>query len=159
MSVYRRFDTEGYPSLVTTNVAGRRPVFRSDDAAELLIEIIYEVRRASAFPLMAFAIMPDHIHLVLGPSPADRLGKIMQLIKGRFARRCHSVSGDRGPLWQSRYHERALRGERELLAAIEYVHRNPVSAGLATAPQDYPWSSAGGRFPVDLTSYLGQAEA
>src|SRR3972149_4790543 len=50
MSVYRRFDTEGYPSLVTTNAANRRPVFHSDAAAALLIEIIYEVRRERLFP-------------------------------------------------------------------------------------------------------------
>ena len=159
MSVYRRFDTEGYPSLVTTNAANRRPVFHSDAAAALLIEIIYEVRRETAFPLLAFVVMPDHIHLVLSPSSVDSLAKIMQLVKGRFARRNHSESGDRGSLWQSRYHEQALRAERELFDAIEYVHRNPVSAGLASAPQDYPWSSASGRFAVDLASYLGQAEA
>src|SRR3990170_8766876 len=120
MSVYRRFDTEGYPSLVTTNAANRRPVFHSDAAAALLIEIIYEVRRETAFPLLAFVVMPDHIHLVLSPSSVDSLAKIMQLVKGRFfARRYHSESGDRGSLWQSRYHEQALRAERELFDAIE----------------------------------------
>jgi hypothetical protein len=85
----------------------------------------------------------------------------MQLIKGRFARLYNDLSTKRGSLWQSRYHERALRDERELAAAIDYVHQNPVTASLSgiSRAEDYPWSSASGRHPIDLAAYLGQVKA
>ena len=82
----------------------------------------------------------------------------MQLIKDRFARHHNLLAGGRGSVWQSRYHERALRNERELLAAVEYVHQNPVVGKLATTAEEYRWSSACGQL-LDLVSYLGQAES
>ena len=87
------------------------------------------------------------------------LSRVVQLIKGRFARAYNQSAGRAGAVWQSRYHERTLRNETALFRAIEYVHQNPVSARLVLEPQDYPWSSASGRYVTDLDAYLGQAEA
>jgi hypothetical protein len=42
---------------------------------------------------------------------------------------------------------------------MEYVHNNPVAAGFAQKPEDYPWSSANDRYATDLGAYFGQAEA
>jgi putative transposase len=159
MSIYRRFDEPGYPSLISTNVADRRPLFGATPVARLFMDVLCEVRQETGFDLLAFVVMPDHVHLVLKPSSADRLGKTVQLIKGRFARRYNQRDGRAGAVWQSRYHERALRSERELFAAIEYVHENPVAAGLAAVASDFPWSSASGEYPTDMALYLSQAKA
>ncbi len=159
MSVYRRFQADEVPSLVTTNVAGRRATFRSETAAHLFMDVLDEARLEMSFRLLAFVIMPDHVHLVVIPSEGYRLGQFMQLLKGRFARRYNGVIGERGRLWQSRCHERTLRSEGELFAAIEYVHRNPVTAGLVKEASAFPWSSASGRYLMDLEMYLSQAKA
>ena len=159
MSVYRRFNTVQFPSLLTTNVARRRAVFRPEMAAQLFMEVLDGVRLETDFRLLAFVVMPDHVHLVVVPSASHDLGQFMQLLKGRFSRRFNETTGGRGSLWQSRYYERTLRSEGELFAAIEYVHRNPVAAGLARETSAYPWSSAGGQCSTDLAAYLGQAEA
>ncbi len=159
MSVYRRFDNREFPSLVTTSVAERRRVFSSEAAARLFINVLEETRIETGFHLLAFAVMPDHVHLVMSAPASGRLGQVIQLVKGRFARRYNLVHGGSGPFWQSRYHERALRSERELSATIEYVHQNPVAARLAATAAGYPWSSANARYPTDLALYLSQAEA
>ncbi|MDO8616242.1 MAG: transposase [Dehalococcoidia bacterium] len=147
MSVWRRFEGHGYPSLVTTNVAERRPIFRSPDAAATLLETIAGVRPQEGIDLLAWVIMPDHLHLVLQLPPGVRLGRVMQLIKGRFAHRYNRSRLGAGPVWQSRYHERGLRSGEELVAAIHYVHYNPVVAGLAREPEAYVWSSAAAAAP------------
>ena len=159
MSIYRRFDAGEFPSLVTTNVGDRRPLFNSPTAADMLIKVLYEVRLETSFSLLAFVVMPDHVHLVLRPPSSHRLGQVIQFLKGRFSRRYNEMTGRTGPLWQSRYHERILRSERELVAAIEYVHGNPVAAGLAVVASGFPWSSASGQYPTDLAVYLSQAKA
>jgi putative transposase len=79
----------------------------------------------------------------------------MQLLKGRFARRYNQLDGRSGGLWQSRYHERTLLGDDALSNAIEYVHHNPVVAGLVEQPEKYAWSSANQRYATDLQEYLG----
>ena len=155
MSVWRRFDNHGFPSLITTNIESRRPVFAATETVKLLLQVTAEVRSEARFQLLAFVVMPDHIHLVLATPPNLTPGRVMGLMKGRFSNRYNRATGRRGSLWQSRYHERALRSERELIAAIEYVHNNPVKAGITSQAESFPWSSANSAYQTDLAAYLG----
>ena len=139
MSIYRRFGDHEFPSLVTSNIANRTAIFSSERAARLFIQILHDVKLETDCDLIAFVVMPDHVHLVL--------------------RSTATHSGKSGRLWQSRYHERALRSENELSAAIEYVQDNPVAAGLAGEASAFAWSSASGSCPTDLVAYLSQAKA
>ena len=157
MSMYRRFPSEGLPSFVTTNTLTCQPIFRSRDTCELFLRILYEVRVETGFQLLAFSIMPDHVHLVLVPGEQN-LGRILQLIKGRFSRAYNQTRRQSGSLWQSQYHERTLRSETALFRAIEYVHGNPVAAQLAREPYLYRWSTGSAAYPTDSQAYLGQAE-
>ncbi|MCH7809925.1 MAG: transposase [Chloroflexi bacterium] len=88
--------------------------------------------------------MPDHLHLVLSVQRKTSLGRVLQLIKGRFAWRYNRDRRRSGKVWQDRYHEKALRSEAELHRAMEYVENNPVTGGLADRPEYYLWSSASG---------------
>lgn len=65
MSLYRRYDTENQPSLITTNTQQRAPIFASSATCKLLLETLYEVRDETRYQLLAFVIMPEHLHLVL----------------------------------------------------------------------------------------------
>jgi len=154
MSVWKRFHAHGLPSFITTNLEKRRPLLSAERPAQMLLDVVKEVRRETEFKLLAFVIMPDHMHLVLALPPDLRLGRVMQLIKGRFSNRYNELVGGGGRLWQERYHERALRTEAELVAAIEYVHRNPVAAGLVSEAEDFSWSSANQSRSTDLQRYL-----
>ncbi len=49
--------------------------------------------------------------------------------------------GADGELWQPRFFERALRAVKECNENLEYIHLNPVRAGLVGHPQDWRWSS------------------
>ena len=152
MSVWRRYPGHGFPSLVTTNTAQQRPIFRDREAAGELLRVITEVRTEEHVDLHAYVIMPDHLHLVLSVQRKTSLGRVLQLIKGRFAWRYNRSRSRSGKVWQERYHEKALRDEAALLRALEYVEDNPVTGGLAERPEDYEWSSARNR-------ELGQAKS
>jgi len=155
MSIWKRYDTHGLPSLITTNLANRKPLLASSYAARMLMEVINEVRAETAFNLLAFVVMPDHLHMVVSLPSGLKLGRVMQLIKGRFSNRYHRATGGDGNLWQERYHERTLRTEQQLITAIEYVHGNPMKAGIVSQLEDFPWSSANPTHDTDLRRYLG----
>ena len=154
MSVYRRFSREGNPSFITTNTHARRTTFASAATCDLFISIMYAALRETRTQLLAFAVMPDHVHLIIVAGAAD-ISKTMQLIKGRFAREYNLRVKGTGAVWQTRFHESTLATEPALGSAIEYVHNNPVAAGLVEEPEDYPFSSANDRFDTDLEDYLG----
>lgn len=142
VSVYRRFRDHRLPSLITTNVADRAPLLANPDAAAALEHALVEARDELRFELLAWVIMPDHMHLVVQLPDRVSSDSVMRLVKGRFSRRWNHRRRAGGPLWQTRFHERVLTSERALLAAVEYVHANPVVAGLVDVAGDYEWSSA-----------------
>ena len=153
-----------YPHFVTTTIRDRRPVFVDDRASSLLIEILEASRTETGTQLLAYVVMPDHVHLLVVPGRLG-LGHFMRLVKGRFARYWNRSEGQPGALWQERYYETVIRTDAGLKRCIDYIHRNPVASGLSEDASAYPYSSASRRhIPSDLMSYLtesdtGQAEA
>ncbi len=78
----------------------------------------------------------------------------MQSIKGYSARAVNAAQGRSGALWQRSFYDRVIRDERQLIETLEYVHRNPVEAGLAVAPEEYAFSSAHSEAETDLELFL-----
>jgi len=46
-----------------------------------------------------------------------------------------------GPIWQERYFDNIIRRVRDFWHKLEYIHQNPVEAGLVSSPQEWQWSS------------------
>ena len=152
------------PYFVTAVIRNRLPIFRDRQAAELILAELERLRNELGFALLGYVVMPDHLHLVVVPSAKADLSRIMQSVKGRFARFWNRQSGHEGGLWQPRYYESAVRAEAQLIRWLEYVAHNPVQAGLAKSPEEYPYCSPGGKLATDLDAYLdgswtGRAEA
>lgn len=135
-------DAEGAPYFVTFATHGRRTVFRDSSAARQFVDELHLLRHELGFLLLAYVVMPDHVHLIVVPPPGLAIGKIMQYVKGRFARLHNQRTGGEGRLWQSRYYEAIIRDEATLWRRIEYIETNPVTAGLAASSEGYPFSSA-----------------
>ena len=85
--------------------------------------------------------MPDHLHLILTPRRID-LSDVMRNLKSFCAKQIREATGISVPVWQSRFHDRAIRNEEQYRQAIEYVHQNPVKAGLVEDFEEYEYSSA-----------------
>jgi REP element-mobilizing transposase RayT len=123
--------------------AAAGPIWLSDSRIASLVQaaIIYGANVRKLYDLYAWCIMPNHVHLVL--QPHSPLPKTMQWLKARTARRANDILGRAGhPFWQEESYDRWMRGEQELLDTIAYVEENPLNAGLVSAPEDWPYSSA-----------------
>jgi len=93
------------------------------------------------YDLHAFAVMPNHVHLLI--SPKTLVPRIMNGLKGVTARDVNSILGRKGKhFWQDESFDHWVRSPKEFDRIRAYVEMNPVSAGLASRPQDWPWSSA-----------------
>ena len=90
--------------------------------------------------------MPNHVHVLIAPK--ESLFKIVQSWKsytGRWAMKKNAELGLGIPgraFWMREYWDRYIRDERHFQSVVEYIHMNPVKAGLCREPQDWPWSSA-----------------
>ena len=144
-------DLAGALHFVTGNVVDRRKIFRREDACVAFIEICQRLRVEREGKLVAFVLMPDHFHLVVNP----RDGKIKECIgalKSLSARRLIELfpvgmflkeqQGDsENQVWQESFKALPLWSSWMIWQKINYIHANPVKAGLVNAAKDYPWSS------------------
>ena len=98
-------------------------------------------RQMRFYELQAWVVMPNHVHLLILPHVT--LPQITHWIKGRTAREANLLLGRTGePFWQHESYDHWVRSGRELQRIAGYIEENPVSAGLAAQPEDWPWSSA-----------------
>ena len=94
------------------------------------------------FDLSAWVVMPNHVHAVIELLSGASLGEIVGSRKSYTARRANRIVGSSGAFWHADYFDRYMRDETQLQRTIDYVENNPVKAGLAKEPADWPWSSA-----------------
>jgi putative transposase len=100
--------------------------------------------------LPGFVLMPTHIHLLLVIT-GQYLGCFMRDYKKYVAQvSIRDCSVTDSPVWQPRYDRVAIYSEAVFRQKLDYIHRNPVKAGLVTGAHEWKWSSAG--------AYLGDRE-
>lgn len=80
--------------------------------------------------LVAFVVMPNHVHVLFRPLCGHALPAIMKSLKGFTAREINKRIGKAGTLWQAEYLDRLIRSERHFLKVVEYIRKNPVKAKL-----------------------------
>jgi putative transposase len=85
--------------------------------------------------------MTNHSHVIAVPQTESSLAAAFRDTHSIYGQWFNKKYGLSGHLWQNRFYSCVL-GESHLWAAVKYVERNPVRAGLVTRAEDYPWSSA-----------------
>jgi putative transposase len=147
-------------ALYITSVAkDRLPVFKTDAIKKVTCDALNEARNSGGFLIFAYVIMPDHLHLITNDPNGS--AEVLRYVKGITARRVidYLKAGDfasslaklRHPewkrkhaysLWQKEKNVFSIFSEAMLMQKMNYIHSNPVRAGLVERAIDYRWSSA-----------------
>jgi REP element-mobilizing transposase RayT len=131
--------------VIVRGIEGRR-IFRDDVDREDFVERLGRLILELGFLCYAWALIPNHAHLVLqtGPVPLSRL---MARLGTGYARRFNERHERSGHLFQNRFRSRVIEDDSDLLGVVLYVHCNPFNAGLvpgAGALEQFPWCGHGG---------------
>jgi REP element-mobilizing transposase RayT len=118
---------------------GRQAIVRDDVDRRTFLERLLYYESITGTRVLAYCLMTNHYHLVTqtlrGP-----LESFMHRLLTSYTRRYHNRWGTDGHLFQGRYGDRVCKTEADARSSIRYVHRNPVEAGIAADPRDWPWS-------------------
>ena len=148
------------PAYYLTSVAYRRlPIFQTDKVKEVICNAFVEARKSAGIMIFAYVIMTDHTHLLTDSSRDIR--DVLRFINGISAKRIIDYlksNGFESSLTKLRIQERENRhkhsvyehhpnafrvtSEEAFMQKVNYVHLNPVRAGLVDHPNDYLYSSA-----------------
>lgn len=134
---------------ITANSWAGRSIFQSERSASLLIETLFGYRAKGKYVLHEFVVMPNHLHLLLTPAPELTLERVMQFVKGGFAHRAGQQLGPSLGIWARGYVDHRIRDLQDYMSHRDYIHQNPVRRGLATVPEEFPYSSANPKFELD----------
>ena len=116
----------------------RRKIFTKPTDCAWLENQLRELSSARAFAIHAFCFMPDHLHLLIqGLEPRSDLLVFIKTFKIRTSR--EFLAKHQLPLWQKKYYDHVLRPGESLASVAWYIWLNPVRAGLAPVPADYPF--------------------
>jgi REP element-mobilizing transposase RayT len=114
----------------------------SNSTAATIVEDALLYFESERYRLIAWCVMPNHVHVLVEPAAGFRLGDVVHSWKSYTAKAINAQLGRAGPLWQADYYDRFIRNEEHLQASIAYIEENPVKANLAKQASDWQWSSA-----------------
>lgn len=123
---------------ITIRAAIESAPFEDKALAASVWELVVNERERGRVRMLAACLMPDHLHMLLAPAGVD-LVKWVDGFKSFSTRVSWNVR--RGVLWQPGFHDRRMRDEREMLAAVRYILDNPYAAGLIE--RDGVWRYSG----------------
>ncbi|MCU0649868.1 MAG: transposase [Gemmatimonadaceae bacterium] len=143
MARWPRLALPGVPLHITQRGNNRSTTF--SDATDFLRyrEFLLHASREERCEVHAYALMSNHVHLLVTPSDAHGVSRLMQQLGRVYVRYFNARYHRSGTLWEGRFKSALIDTSRYLLACTRYIDLNPVRAGITRSPEDYPWSSYG----------------
>jgi len=129
------------PHHITQRGNNRRDVFFSNADRDTYLKLLQQHCSAFGVSVLGYCLMTNHVHIIATPQREISLANAFGRTHNDYSRWLNVSRGESGHLWQSRFYSCPLE-QPHLWAALAYVERNPVRAGMVAAAAEWPWSSA-----------------
>ncbi len=133
---------------VTGNVHKRRPIFKLKENCIAFLEELQTLRKETECKLIAFVVMPDHLHLIVNPKDGD-IQQWTGALKSLSAKRLTKLApkdfylqaDGENQVWQESFKALPLWSNWMIWQKINYIHNNPLKTGLVDSVKEYRWTS------------------
>ncbi len=167
MSSRYKVHDDQLPHFITTTVVGWIDVFSRELYKEVICGSLVFCQNEKGLILHAWVIMSNHVHAIISAAPGYKLEDIMRDFKKFTSKRIiaaiedsiqesrkewmlnifgytgrNNNSNKEYQFWQKNYHPIALDTEVKIRQRLNYLHENPVRAGIVWEPHHYKYSSA-----------------
>ena len=135
-SKLKRYQLTGDFHFITFSCYHRLPYLGSEPSRDLFERSLEQARRRYVFHVFGYVVMPEHVHLLVSEPKRDTLSRAIQALKTSV-----SKQSPQKPFWQVRYYDFNVRSRAKRTEKLRYIHRNPVTRGLVTRPEEWRASS------------------
>ncbi len=115
--------------------------FKQPELASV-VEKALQFFHGERYELIAWTIMPNHVHVLITEYEGFSLSSVVQSWKSYTSKQVNKLLGRRGTLWQREYYDRYIRDLNHFFKVLYYIDFNPVKAGLVAKPEDWQFGSA-----------------
>jgi len=119
----------------------RQKILEKNEDKQIFLTCLKKFKNRFGFRLFGFVVMDNHVHLVIMTTNKINISKIMQAITLSFSVSFRKKYPYTGYVWQGRFASNIIEDELYISKCLEYIHNNPVRAGIVKNAGDYPWSS------------------
>ena len=142
LSRYFRVIIPEWPYHVTHRGNNKQSIFWEDEDRFKYLRLAKKYSDKWECTILAYSLMPNHVHLLIKPYKDYSLAKAMQGISLCYTQRINRKYQRTGRLWECRYYSSIIDKDSYLWNVIRYIEQNSVRAGLVEKPDDYKWSSS-----------------
>lgn len=102
---------------------------------------MFEESKKRRIEIICYCLMPNHFHLAIREVLPLGIERFMADLQNSYSKYFNLRHARKGPLWEGRFKNVACETDDQLLHLTRYIHLNPVTANLATHPEDWAASS------------------
>ena len=165
MSRQLRIEYAGASYHVYSRGNQKQPIFLSDEDRYYFLKILGDAHGKFGITFQAYCLMSNHYHLSAS-TPVGGLSRAMHFSNSSYSTYLNRKHKRCGHLFQGRFRSVLVEASSYSYELSRYIHLNPVRGGLASTPDEYPWSSyseyCGTRVPypwLDTTLILGRHDS
>ena len=144
----------GYPMHIMVCGNNRQQIFYSDAEKRSYLEWLRDAAREYELLIHAYVLMPNHVHILATPKNELSVSRTMQSVGRRYAQLFNQNHQRTGTIWEGRFKSCVLEPEAFLLLTQKFIESNPVRAGLAQKPEEWPWSTYRHHIGAETVSWL-----
>ena len=141
MPLLARLDIAGIPQHIIQRGVDRQPCFQLASHYWRYLDDLAIASRRHGCAVHAYALMTNHVHLLVTPETQGATGRMMQQLGRRYVKYYNGCRERTGTLWEGRFKSCLVDSDDYLLRCQRYIELNPVRAGIVPAPGAYRWSS------------------
>ncbi len=131
----------GTPLHITQRGVDRCATFLASEDFATYLWVLRGASRAAGCAVHAYALMTNHVHLLVTPTQVSGPARLMLLLGRRYVRYFNDRYRRTGTLWEGRYRSTTVGTDDYFFACTRYIECNPQRAGLVAKADAYPWSS------------------
>ena len=136
-----RIHLDGVPLHIVQRGHNREPCFFGEEDYQTYLHWLGVALEKECCALHAYALMTNHVHLLVTPKRAESIPKLIIALGRRYVQYINTTYRRTGTLWDSRYKSSLIQAETYLLACQRYIELNPVRAAMVDDPAHYRWTS------------------
>lgn len=117
-------------------------IFYNDLYKRIFIKLLFDNVNKEKLRIIAYCIMKNHAHLLLNIKDTKYMSEFMKIVNMKFAMTYNEMENRVGVVFRNRYESELIYNERYFYNCVNYIHNNPVKAGIVKGAEEYKFSSA-----------------